>query len=283
MAKSTIDQEVELLGKDLEVDGTLSTSDCPMCHGGKHKDKAFTITRLNEGLIYNCFRASCECSGFVPTQYKFPVVIDKTNPVTVDVPKGGEKKKFRPKYYEQRTIILTAEQKEWFGIQFGLTLKEIADMRITYNATRTSYAFPILNWRGFKLGTVDRAYWNRTPKAITYMEIDEPVLHFPYRFNITGKGPIFLVEDQISAQKVMRYANSAALLGSHLSPRAAQLLTGLTDHIVFALDADATERAIMLKRKYDFLFKEVSVVKLDCDPKDMDDERLKGIFSGWTE
>jgi len=266
----TVHNEIQLLGIDLDLYETLTTKDCPSCHGGQNNDKAFTVTRLDEGLVYNCFRGTCGLSGFVPTRTRTPILTGEV------VPKEPT---FTPRIYSDPTVGLTAEQYVFLQNKYGLSMSELVTMRLKYNPNRRSFVFPIFNSEGGCVGVVDRSYSGRKPKSITYLEKDIPLMSFPYQFKLRDKGPIYLVEDQVSAVKVSRYGRAVSLLGCALSTRGVHLLMKLTNKIVFALDGDVTPHAIRLRKKYGACFKEISVLHLANDPKDTDDETLKGIFN----
>lgn len=280
--KDEIDEgsEVLLLGGDLELNGTLSTDSCPRCHGGLHHDKAFSITRFEDGLVYNCFRASCDCSGFVPLRRS-----KKVGQPTSDVPSTAQHNKAvanaNTNPYKEETQALGADQAAWLRARFNLTDKEVKDLRVTYNPKRQSFVFPVMMPSGGEVGKVDRVYGGkRKNKAILYREYQSPKIHFPWVFNVAMARAdcIILVEDHISAGKVNRYHPSAALMGTSLGDKEVNMLKALTDRIIFALDKDATTNAIELKRKYSGVFKSIGVLSLQQDPKDMSDEVLKGTF-----
>lgn len=265
---SKITDEVLLLGDKLEVYGTLSTSDCPSCRGGVSKDKAFSITRLEEGLVYNCFRGTCGISGFVPSRGN----VSHTGTLMPKEPT------FKPNVYKYPTRGLTAEQYIILQNKFGLSMSEVTSMRVRFNPKGNSYVFPIYNSEGKAIGVVDRSYAGRRPKSLTYLEENSPLLAFPWQFGLRDKGTIYLVEDQVSALKVSRYARCVALLGCHLSEAAVRELMVLTDNIVFALDGDVTQQALRLRKKYSTCFSTIKVLHLLDDPKDMEDSQLKNVF-----
>ena len=262
-----IAKEISLLGESLELGGTISSKDCPKCNGGLSNDKSFTVTRLEQGLIYNCFRASCECSGFVPSK-KLMIKLD---------PKERSKA-FVARYYNKPTFGLSKDQKQFFIDTFYLTDTEVTANRLRYCPSMLSYVFTLFDEVGYVIGKQDRSYSDRKPKAINYWEKDRPNMHFPWTFGPDESGPIVLVEDIISSTKVCRHNRSVALLGTSVGEREIQLLMNLTDTIIFALDADATDKALKLKKKYQSCFKKCEVQILTKDPKDMTDGELKEAF-----
>jgi len=279
---SEIDNEILMMSKDLELGETFTTSSCPSCDGGIQKDRAFTITRMDQGYVYNCFRASCGLCGFVPTARPAKQTTGNNTHKSrgkATKPKKTRAKNFTPKMYTEGTININNTQSKYLQDKYTMSKAEIDSTRATYNLKRNTYVFPIYGRDGTKIGVVDRDYTNgRKPKAITYLEQNEPLLHFPLQFAVARGGPTYLVEDQLSATKVSRYANSVALLGCNLTDEGVQVLKNVTDSIIFALDGDATNAALRLRKKYAGIFKRVAVVQLVDDPKDMSDESLRGVF-----
>jgi hypothetical protein len=82
-----------------------------------------------------------------------------------------------------------------------------------------------------------------------------------------------LVEDAISATRLAPLVRSAALLGTHMSAEQARSLREASPSLVVALDSDTWEhkvpKPILIKDEYQFLFKEVRLIKIDTDVKDM--------------
>lgn len=92
-----------------------------------------------------------------------------------------------------------------------------------------------------------------------------------------------MVEDQVSAKKVGRYAPCVALLGAWLSDAAIEELMEITDTLIIALDPDAYVHSLKFKQKYSLAFKNFIVKKLSKDPKDMTDEELIKEFGECNE
>jgi len=156
--------EIRLLGNDLFPDETLPNVQCPECKGGHTHEKSFSITSTDDGFIYNCYRASCNMLGFVPAKGKvIGFVSQKAAGKPHIVPKKVEYKTFT-----KPTFKLTVDQYAWFQAQFGLTTKEIQDAGVSWCPETRSYIFPIYNRYGSQVGTVDRSWMGRSPKAITY-------------------------------------------------------------------------------------------------------------------
>lgn len=254
--------------KDLSLNESKSIV-CPFCvedwnRMNKPKEwkpeKSMSITRAENGILYNCFRASCGAKGFIPSVYT-----------------GAFKVKKKPRVYNYEVFNLGSHHLQFLVDKFDLTIFEIENNRIQYNPERSSYVLPIFNYVGNKIGVVDRSWLGRKPKAITYWEnIDEYKIHFPIGWD-KNNGKIYLVEDQISAIKLSRYKSVAALLGSHLSWECADFLRTLTGNIVLALDNDALSKSLELRKKYLPMFDSIEILFLEKDPKDMNNEELRNL------
>lgn len=256
--------EIRLRAATLAIGQTLPLSICPFCNGGMSEEKSFSISRVEAGLLYHCYRATCANSGgFLAAEGAH--LSQAVSP----------KKVFTPKVFKDRTQELSHAQVLFFQNKFGLTKEELEDNRIAYCPTRNSFVFPIHDIRGYNIGVVDRSYADRKPKSISHWEKDLPKLHFPYQKDRGDS--IVLVEDTISAIKVCRYISAAALLGSHLSADVAEYLVSVgIKRVILALDPDAIKKALKIQKKYKALFPKGFEVKfLDKDPKDQTDAAIK--------
>jgi hypothetical protein len=131
---------------------------------------------------------------------------------------------------------------------------------------------PDLTFRGY----VSRRPWDGAPriglpnkKAITFMHKIGPIQSY-YQGNLYG-GPTVIVEDQLSAIKVMTAGlNSWALLGVNMDGGKAREIQRTTDSegVIFALDPDASGAAWEMARDWGLVFPKVRVALLDKDLKD---------------
>lgn len=283
MAK--LDDEIRLRGLGLTVDETLPNSVCPQCNGGQSHEKSFSITRIYDGYVYNCYRASCDCQGFVPEKASQLVQTNskptgKKKPhIKLKADTGGTKAQTRQSFHYSTTNI-SDSQREFFKSKFTFTDTELDDAGIRWSCDAFAYIIPIYDHHGFKVGLIDRSWTGRSPKTINHWTSDVPNLYFPRPLRDIKDGtPIVVVEDFASAIKVNRILPCAALLGTGLGLEAAKLLRELSDHLVIALDPDATSKALKLSKEYSLLFKKVSVVSLTKDPKDMTGAELRTVFT----
>lgn len=250
------------------VGETSSNMECPMCRGGSTKEKSFSITREASGILFNCYRATCGFKGFYPTKY-----VDNTE---------RKKKEFTPHKYNYYLSPLRDKDIFMFSGTYGISRDELESNRVKYNREKNTYAFPLFTPERWEFGVVDRAYWGRKPKAISYFFSERAKIHFPIQ-EFDGDKPILLVEDILSSIKACRYVNSAALLGTNLTTSMVNQLLNLTQKVVVALDEDATSKAIGMKRKYSIYFKNFSIIPLSKDIKNMDDADIKSLLGDIDE
>ena len=227
------------------------------------------MRRLPEGILYICYRASCGERGFVSS-------------VGTIFPSAGnflKRKESNP--YTRPLQRLNAGTRRFFLQKFGLRSSEIQQFR--WAPADGKVAMPILDFRGYEIGNVLRLYpelcieqRQKPRKAISYWNSTSiPTLHFQtFKHDVRS---IVLVEDIISAIKIGRHRNCVALLGSHLSEKNAQHLLDLgICEVNVALDADAWDKAVKMKRQYSVLFRTFNVLTWENkrDPKDQSDEEL---------
>ena len=268
--------EVKEAAKQIAL-GETGTVPCPYCMEawvtqGRpvhwRPARSFSITRDSTGVLYHCFRASCNnSSGFIPD-------------VTLEhIPK----KKFTPMLYGYELYPLDIDTDTPL-LEKGFTCKELHDAGVKYNPIRGTYVFEIRDYQGYTVGYVDRDLTgNRKPKAITYWFNDVPKLHFarvPDTYRRTGDtiatpDPLLIVEDIPSSIKGSRYIDTVALMSSHINLEQVKHLRQLTDTVYLALDEDATDKAIKLQKRYGFYFRNFIVLPLSKDIKDMNNKELR--------
>jgi hypothetical protein len=268
--------EIRLMGLSLEEGTTLPNSVCPECNGGQTNEKSFSLTRIPEGFVYNCYRASCDCGGFVPAKGSKLV---QTNSKDKGTKKGGKKSRKRSNF-RKATTNLSKEQTEFLQGRFTLTDNELQNAAIRWCPTTFSYIVPIYDHNGYKVGVIDRSWTGRVPKTVNHWNSDAANLYFPRPLHaVKEETPVVIVEDFLSAIKVNRIHPCVALLGTNLGLAEATLLRSISKKLVIALDPDATSKALKLSKQYSLLFDRVSVLALDKDPKDMDGAQLRNWFS----
>lgn len=268
MRTDRVKQGVRLLGENLAVGESTHPTVCPTCRGGRTHERSFSVTRQAEGLLWNCYRASCGEKGFLPTA---------TTLVPADRPK---EKPLRPYYHAVRQLDQADE--DYFYERFGLVH--------THNRIFTSdfdeYVLPVFGPDGVltKGYTVRQPTWSGAPesprkgrsgvpKARVFPHATGPMQSFygPPMGSVDD-GTLVVVEDQISAMAVAEAGhNAVALLGTIVNNDKVREWSLLKPkQVLIALDKDATDKAFAIARKWGLAFPETRVVMLERDLKDED-------------
>ena len=261
--RNTIENYAVTLG----VDESLYTN-CPSCHG---HDK-LSVTRNNEGVLYHCFRASCELKGFIPDDGV--TAVPRTQRV------------FVPKTLRVPLTPLSVQARSMFWRKFELSYRDMPTVRLSGNRI----AFPIKGPWGQHRGYVLRAYEELTgpltgSKSLSLPAVPGVFLGWWKNTYRTLTDDLVLVEDAVSAIKLATMTNAVSLQGTEISSAAAleiadtKSLLGY-ERVTIALDPDATSKAYKLLDKYQLLWQNARVVVLDADPKDTPMDELEDIFSG---
>ncbi len=248
--------EVRLLAVDLEV-GQSITRECPWCKRNK-----LSITR-NEagGLLYNCYRASCGERGFIPTDgvYEKP-----------------ERKAPKLKPYWGEKLPIKYSDAQYFYRRFGI--QSDTAQEYIWVTDNDEYLLPICDPYGRERGYVQRQpVWKGDPapvrggrpdypKARTWMHAQGPTQAWYHNDNER----VVIVEDQISGIAVMQAGlTCVALLGTHLDQdKVREIASVKPQEVIIALDADATNEALKLARKWGLAFKRTRVAILARDLKE---------------
>lgn len=260
--KTQID-EIKLLGSTLDYQQTTRDIECPWCH---HHERGTMLTRVDNGLLYKCYHASCPVGG----QTLFIGMTGGWCSNNVCEPKS-------PKQYTKDTVPLDSDSGPIIANRTGLTAHELRSAGVAYVPENNTYIMPILDFFGREIGVVERAYWDRKPKAITYWHNTEaPKLHWTHTVR---QGPIVAVEDWASAERVGRYVRTVAFLGTNPTKQEMYALAKTTDELWLWLDGDVwwnnSPIPLRLKRQYGALFKHVGFIRTEADPKDLSDEGIK--------
>jgi hypothetical protein len=116
------------------------------------------------------------------------------------------------------------------------------------------------------------------PKDINVIDEEWVMLHFPSPLRSRS---VILVEDIPSANKMDKFYPCVALLGTNLNDKKLDYLLSLgINHVIIALDNDATRKAIKLAKKFMI---NTSILPLQKDLKDQTDEQLQEIARRLSE
>src|SRR5687768_16257684 len=109
MRNRQVENEIELEALGLDIDESIGNLLCPFCQGGSSGEHKFSITRIDTGLLYNCYRAGCsDGRGFIATRGD---LLAGPKPATASKWKGQYRGEFRP---------LTRKDHEYFSARFDL-------------------------------------------------------------------------------------------------------------------------------------------------------------------
>lgn len=267
--KEIIEQE----GLSLNVDESLSLV-CPFCQedwenqgrpGAIWKpSKSMSITRIPQGLLYNCFRATCrDGHGFIPN-------------VISDPSKYQKRKAFTPAEYNYPTTDVPKRYQKFLAENYLLSYEDLEEQGIKYSPNKDSLVIPIQDLYGHEVGYNDRDYFNaRKPKAIAYWFNDVIKLHFPIGWDKSKSDELVVVEDQLSSIRVKDHCRCAALLSCNVNPMKMAFLSSLTSKIILALDPGVETVALNIATLYRMYFDKLDVRFLSKDPKEMSDEEIK--------
>jgi len=266
---------VKLLAQGLSIGEDTGFVECPFCMAA-HEEK-FSVTRTVTGLLYNCFRASCGASGFIPTGYWDDGPAARTTP----------KPKNRP--YINALYLLTDMDTTFFKEEWGV---DPIDFKVT---SKDEYALPILHPVGFPRGWVIRQpVWKgvtscprkgvpNKPKALNYKDRhDHSRLSWSPWSRVVNPHQVVVVEDIISAWKIgqcYRDARGVALNGAKMGyPEAAEIAKENPTCVTIWLDPDVTNQAYKILHRWGLSFNYCRVVTSDADPKDMTPKQIEEIL-----
>ena len=245
----------------LDIGDKCNDIPCPFCG----VDKSFGAFRVNEGITYNCLRVKCGAKGFVPMiggfQYSAEAAIKRKQKVVLNPYLGA-------------TEPLPKSVVTWLSSKYQLTAEDIRLQGWVYDSKNNRIIMPINSYFGYEYGHVAKKLPNspyKGSKAMNYFNKAEPV---KLGYSSTVKQwvgrikTIVLVEDMISAAKVGRFMNCAALLGTNLTHKQVAFLTAHYNEVIMMLDPDAIGKSLLFSKQYGSLFDSFKIVSLPADPKD---------------
>lgn len=243
--------EALMLAATLAVNESVRR-DCPVCN-----HKTFSVTRLEHSVAFNCYRATCPASGVAITSAALVSPAPRTA-------------KLRP--YRGKILPLDDSDVAYFRDRFSIT-----NTGVIRKTDDGRYIFCIQDYRGYVRGYLVREpVWAGEPqaplkgrggaKALTYMHTEGPV----QSWHTNDSGTLILVEDTLSALRVQGEGLSAlCLLGTHLNnDKVREISQWQPKEVVIALDADATDEAFRLAKRWGLAFPRTRVAILERDLKD---------------
>lgn len=248
--------------------------------GCEGSSPALKIERRDDGSISaKCFR--CGKSGFYVSDKQRINTIKKKNKGSGSNTKGSVSYSFNLPYDSEGMYqSFSIEARQWLN-SYGITLDEIQNYGIQYSRRYNRLVLPVykdsqlISYQTRRLSDDDEyskyvTFWNK---------------NFPYQGklflskNIDNK--IAIVEDYISGIKSSRYIDTYAMLGNHIPDEYKLYIIKNYNKVYIYLDNDSNDikrKQSVLKNYFEFFNKEVILIKLDKDPKELSDNALKVIY-----
>lgn len=269
--------EIRLMALGIEVGQSSRHQKCPKCKGGVGNEASFVVSRVAEGILYNCHRNSCSCRGIIRSKGW----AEEGN----SLPARGGAKKARP--FTAPTRLLREREYEFFRVKYGLEQASIEDCR--WAPTIDRVLIPFYDARGRAVGCNARGYselaaFGGAKSIVYYNEVGVPLIDFCLsRELFRDCGVYTLVEDGLSARKIRQAGFPAiALNGTHLSDSARKaILAAGVRHLLVWLDSDANSTARKLVRSNMLLFSSIQAhlaKPASPDPKEHTKEQIQYII-----
>ena len=232
---------------DLEEGRTL-TMDCPVCKG----KKKFTATRVEDAILYNCFRNSCTVKGRRKVGRTVYDIKKKMNGDSV--PKKVIDFEL-PEYFSRDLTACDDFIKVW----------DLSGIKLYYDVKNDRVVFPIYR-EGKLIDAIGRALFRTdAPKWYKYGQNCSYYAH-----TVFSSDPLtaVVVEDVISAVTVANYFNVTGfgILGTSLQQEHLYTLSDF-DRVVIALDPDASKKSLQHAKDLANYVSDVRVLKLTDDLK----------------
>lgn len=246
-------------------EGETLRRDCPTCG----RKKTFTMTRKDGMTIWNCYSAHCPEKGALGGARE-----NLGRPRKVELPE-------RLKPFTGELRELNEDEREFLRQRVGFTTEQIDSCGVRYAPREGRYAYPIVSASGQRRGWVLRAYddYGLRWKALTRLDREEP--HLSWYPGVEASDRVLMVEDIPSAVRASRHYPGwvVAICGGGVGPDYVREIREHANHVVWALDSDATATSIRLHRTYGLVFHSSKVLELKKDLKDMDEDSLKEVLS----
>ncbi len=238
-------------------DNSSSRHNCPIC-GGKD---TLSVDKYDGEVRYICFKASCGTRGVSD----YHVSSDQLKKRLTKIKESNGEYVLDPKFILgignedcirmlEKYHCLDAYKKQLF--------------RCGYDPSQNRLVIFITDDNGAIVGAVGRILKGRKgmPKTFNY-HIDQPFI-----CGDANNDTLVLVEDVFSAISVTRIEglSGMALLGTNLKTNYIPKIRSYAT-VIIALDADAKNKALAIKKQLDFYHRHVRVSFLEKDIKDIND------------
>lgn len=246
---------------DLQIGDTLRM-DCPKCNGRN----TFTVSNQLGNLVYNCYKASCNCKGSY--KHKFNVTEALNYYKTLNNPKISHSTNT---FVVPDHILFNDPRTNIFKDRWQITDKLGYDLK----QNRAVFYIKVNN---VVIDAVGRSLDSRLPKWLRYGSSN-----LPY---VSGYGTVaVIVEDCISANIISNISKDytgIALLGTSMTEDTYNLVLKF-NKVIVALDPDATVKTLHIAAKLKQGSKIVHALKLSDDikyQKEVDLHKFKQLTEG---
>lgn len=288
--RADIESFVKLEAAELSIGDTMRGLVCPACHGGQSGEATFTVTRQDHGIVYNCYRSTCDNGrGFVVTSGALVPPKPDRRPDDGLRPYTGE---FRP---------IDDRDRAYFERRFGLT--SIPEFSIGVNQL-DEYVFtvrdPMARVRGYLIRTkpwklpngdidfempryrYDNTYGKSKSLLLMHQRGPTQSWYMPlHSYTGSTREPIVIVEDHLSAMKVAQAGFiGVANIGTFIDEdKVREIAMERPNVVVIAFDKDASSTAIKMARRWGLAFPAVRVALLERDIKDTDPNDVREVLA----
>jgi hypothetical protein len=168
--------------------------------------------------------------------------------------------------------FIPAEPLRWLN-QYELTKEEITDNRIGWSQSEGMLIFPYFGEENDLICWQGRYFPKRVPKVFTRGFPDRHILRHVCVDSLYS-GSMVVVEDAVSAIRVVRVCDSSPLLGAHLSLHKAIGLSRLYKNLILWLDGDKGKEMMKFKNRYSPMFENVKIIISEKDPKEHNEKEI---------
>lgn len=250
--------------------------ECPACGG----DKTMTVTRYDNRLVYNCYRASCSTRGVLMSRSASGGFTQFEQARQKEVREARKRADEFDQVYKDR-LELPEEYRDRLYQEFHFVPPTGGIINGKYSGHRI--LLEVRDFLGRLVGFVARRYeWTGTlsgPKTVAYGYSSHHWARGCTRQkHVPSETGIVVVEDIISAEKIALLCGrtSVALMGTSLSDEClSDIAKSKPSSVAVFLDPGAEGAAIKVAKRLRLFVGEVRIILADKDPKDLTREELE--------
>ena len=258
--------DIDTILRDVDVDvGMTKRMDCYFC-GGKN---TFTITNSMGSILFNCYKASCSVSG------------NRRVNLTVDQIRNIKQPTVDEKFVLPEYIVPIKADRFTNPVGGGLSWKEkIWRDHCLHDVKEDRAVFLIKDSdKGVVVDAIGASVDKRLPKWKRYGSSRHPFVSWNGKGGDGGDNSCVLVEDCYSACTASKHGiTGVALLGTNLLQEHKKFLCTNFDTVVVALDPDALQKTLQIRKELQSWVRTAKVLRLTDDIKyeeDIDINNLK--------